>query len=135
MLRVRLTAVYQLPFIHLGWTFTQGLAHPVPRAEHSVRGGHSRRGSTHGQLLLDHTGCGCYGAGRVMLNHLGKFCQVPLHELQSFRGLWKTEKEDKAGRLHHPTYVCGNMSGLRALRVTLGIMLTCRDSMPWDPLD
>lgn len=61
-------------------------------------------GCTHSQLLLDHAGRGGNGAGRVMLHHLGELCQVPLHELQGFGGLWKTERDDRAGwdDIHHP---------------------------------
>ena len=50
-------------------------------------------GGTHSQLLLDHAGGGCNGAGCVVLHHLGELRQVPLHELQGFGGL----REDTKG--------------------------------------
>lgn len=61
-------------------------------------------GGTHSQLLLDHAGRGCDGTGRVMLHHLGKLCQVPLHELQGFRGLWE-DREGCQGQLAPPPLV------------------------------
>lgn len=52
-----------------------GSIHQGPRAGEAVRDSHLEDiGSTHSQLLLDHTGCGSNGAGRVMLHHLGELC-------------------------------------------------------------
>lgn len=70
-----------------------GYPHQGPRAGQAVRDSHSEGGgSTHSELLLDHAGRGRNGAGRVMLHHLRELCQVSLHELQGFGGLWEDKR-------------------------------------------
>ena len=81
-----------------------GRPHQGPRAGPAVKDSHSESGgSTHSELLLDHAGCGCNGTSRVMLHHLGKLCQVSLHELQGFGGLWE-DKRGMTGRLAPPPF-------------------------------
>lgn len=118
-----------------------GSPHQGPRAGQAVRDSHLEgTGSTHSQLLLDHTGCGCNGAGRVMLHHLGELCQVPLHELQGFRGLWE-DREGWQSWLAPPPFVpipCASSVPDRHIENSsdtgsLGSekMLTCPNSMTW----
>lgn len=93
-------------------------------------------GSTHSQLLLDHSSCSCYGIGRVMLDHLGKLRQVPLHELQSFSGLWGQRRMTKlADTSCHVSGLLQPQISMWKCQVTesqgLGIMLPCPNSTAW----
>lgn len=83
-----------------------GSPYQGPRTGQAVKDSHLKDiGCTYSQLLLDHTGRGCNGASCVMLHHLGELCQVSLHEFQGFRGLQKTERNDRASWLHYPVLV------------------------------
>lgn len=100
-------------------------------------------GNTHSQLLLDHAGRGCNGAGCVMLHHLREFCQVPLHELQGFGGLWE-DREGRQSQLAPLPFVlvpCASSVPDRHMENScdMGIlnsetMLTCFNSRTWDYL-
>ena len=82
-----------------------GSPHRSPRTGQAVRDSPLEdTGGTHSQLLLDHAGRSCNGAGRVMLHHLAELRQVPLHELQGFGRLWE-DREGWQRQLSPPPFV------------------------------